>query len=413
MYLKDVLEEHAEEAAFLWMIRQQALRSWNYTATDLTTLDERLAAHLDGLHLGRHAAAEILEPYLTDGEEGEAFAAAYIALASGTEEQLAHVFGVFEQASGEALDGIRHALRHTKSHEAVARLAEYHEADAPAIVAAAIDVLSYRGAPYPFSLTHLHRERAAEIRIAALEAIARTGAVDYLSHAESALDDDEPQVRRAALRAGFVLNSGKAIAACRNIVAERSENADEALHLLGLWGLREDQASIFGALADPALQPHAVLALSAHGFTNVIDRLLGITGDMTDQRGVGCVVSRITGVDIEDDDLESWSKVEASRRGETPTFEELEAEFTSLEDDPYEGLPPPDLDKLTAWWHDNATRFDGTVRLLRGALATPESMHEVLENGSMPVRYDAALELRRLGIETSRFDLVPGFVVAD
>ena len=65
MYLLDILEEHAEEAAFIWVMRQGALRSWNYDLKDLAELEERLFAHLDGLLIG------LCERFLRDDQIGQ------------------------------------------------------------------------------------------------------------------------------------------------------------------------------------------------------------------------------------------------------------------------------------------------------------------------------------------------------
>ena len=43
-----VLAQHAEEAAFLWLLRDAAVRAPHYGLADLAALDRRIAAHLDG-----------------------------------------------------------------------------------------------------------------------------------------------------------------------------------------------------------------------------------------------------------------------------------------------------------------------------------------------------------------------------
>src|SRR3989304_1971049 len=82
MILIDILEEHLEEADFLWQQRQNALYDRVYNLNDLAELEERLLAHLDGLVLGEKEAWKLLEPKLSNGEEGEVFSAAFVALDS-------------------------------------------------------------------------------------------------------------------------------------------------------------------------------------------------------------------------------------------------------------------------------------------------------------------------------------------
>ena len=83
MILIDVIEEHLEEADFLWRQRRNALGDRGYNLDRLAELEERLLAHLDGLILAEADAWDLLQPKLTEGDVGEAFAAAFVALASG------------------------------------------------------------------------------------------------------------------------------------------------------------------------------------------------------------------------------------------------------------------------------------------------------------------------------------------
>ena len=47
----DICEEHVVDASFLWLYRDQGVRSPNYTAQDVAEVDSRIEAHLDGLRL--------------------------------------------------------------------------------------------------------------------------------------------------------------------------------------------------------------------------------------------------------------------------------------------------------------------------------------------------------------------------
>ena len=44
-----VLDQHAEEAAFLALLRDYAVRAPHYDLEELAELDQRIEAHLDGL----------------------------------------------------------------------------------------------------------------------------------------------------------------------------------------------------------------------------------------------------------------------------------------------------------------------------------------------------------------------------
>jgi hypothetical protein len=51
MIIKHIVEQHAEEAAFLWLLRDAAVGAPHYDLKDLARLDERVEAHLDGLRI--------------------------------------------------------------------------------------------------------------------------------------------------------------------------------------------------------------------------------------------------------------------------------------------------------------------------------------------------------------------------
>src|SRR5439155_7238380 len=79
--LRAVLSQHAEEAAFLWLLRDDAARAPRYDLTDLATLDGRVEAHLDGLRIGGRAGWAVCQGALGQREPGEVFAAGVLALA--------------------------------------------------------------------------------------------------------------------------------------------------------------------------------------------------------------------------------------------------------------------------------------------------------------------------------------------
>ena len=67
--LREVAEEHLDEAGFLWTQWERALVSPDYSASEVADgPEERLAAHLEGLALGgREVAERLLASKLTVG----------------------------------------------------------------------------------------------------------------------------------------------------------------------------------------------------------------------------------------------------------------------------------------------------------------------------------------------------------
>ncbi|MGI9500765.1 MAG: TIGR02270 family protein, partial [Geminicoccaceae bacterium] len=67
-----IVEQHAEEAAFLWLLRATAVKAPHYDLKDLARLDERVEAHIDGLRVagepGWTIALSELDRHQEDGE---------------------------------------------------------------------------------------------------------------------------------------------------------------------------------------------------------------------------------------------------------------------------------------------------------------------------------------------------------
>jgi len=84
----NIINQHAEEAAFLWLLRDAAVHQPHYDLEDLAELDERIEAHLDGLRLAGDAGWEIAQQALFWQEPGEIFTAAVLAFESHQTERI-------------------------------------------------------------------------------------------------------------------------------------------------------------------------------------------------------------------------------------------------------------------------------------------------------------------------------------
>lgn len=79
---RDLYEEFAEEASFLWHMRSVALTKPNYTAPDIKVVEDRISNHLAGLITLPDTAWEICCEAMQREEPGEIFTAAIVAISS-------------------------------------------------------------------------------------------------------------------------------------------------------------------------------------------------------------------------------------------------------------------------------------------------------------------------------------------
>ncbi|MGH8582495.1 MAG: TIGR02270 family protein, partial [Gammaproteobacteria bacterium] len=104
-----IVEQHAEEAAFLWILRDAAVRAPHYRLKDLAKLDNRVEAHIDGLRIAGEEGWRLCQEGLRIGEAGEVFAAAMLAFEERNGERIDKLVTVARQ-SDEAFRGLVSAL---------------------------------------------------------------------------------------------------------------------------------------------------------------------------------------------------------------------------------------------------------------------------------------------------------------
>lgn len=84
--IRDVVRQHASDAAWRWQTRRRFARQFDCRLTDLAIRDDNIQANLDGLSVADSAGWEIaLQQFDQERDPGEAFAALALALSSQSE----------------------------------------------------------------------------------------------------------------------------------------------------------------------------------------------------------------------------------------------------------------------------------------------------------------------------------------
>ena len=172
--ISDVIEEHFDEAAFLYQSRLQALASHRIGLSAFRRIEQRLLAHLDGLLVGGEMAWRLVEPNLQGPTRAAVAIAAYVACGLGEDPYIEQLYAVLRDAPSPIFCGVRDALRHTSSHDAVDSLSRWLYAAHPSLRAAAVDALSFRRAEIPLNvLTQLLADHSELVRQSAAQAVGR------------------------------------------------------------------------------------------------------------------------------------------------------------------------------------------------------------------------------------------------
>jgi len=385
--MQSILFQHAEDAALLWLQRQGAIHAPHFRLRHLARLDERLAAHLDGLCVAAEEGRAW--PRDEDGElPGSLFTEAVVALCTAP----------------EGLDAIL-----TRAEALPDRQAEIVDALAwveAACLQGTVKKLLDSGNPF-------HR------RIG-LEACVRHR-VDPGVALSAALDSDDISLRQTAIRAAGVLNRLDLREACLNLLRHPAPSISaEAAYAAVLLG---DRSTALALLADHVLaggmqQSRALdlymLAASPEMAHALLQQLIaqppqmrnviigsGVVGDTrylpwllqqmeqaTLARIAADSFAMICGIDLLEMDLEG----EQPKGFQAGPNDDPEDPDTAM--DPDENRPWPNLTKLQAWWQTHAPRFASGQCLFAGLPRSPDALAKVLRDGTQRQRTLAALWLR-------------------
>ena len=195
MVLPDIVAHHAADAAFLWHLRDVAVRSPGFDLEDLRRLDDRVDAHLDGLRIAGKAGLELCKAALVEPDAGELFAATVLAIECADVRALAEVLAQGVRSPALAR-GIVSGLGWVPFAQARRYIDELLAADAPldlhyfGIAGAAVHRHD-PGAP----LVHAISARDARLRARALRAAGELGRGDLLPDLRRELGSDDEACR--------------------------------------------------------------------------------------------------------------------------------------------------------------------------------------------------------------------------
>ena len=401
-----MLDRHAEDASFLWLLRDAAVASPKYTLRDLAELDGRLEAHLAGLRLAGDSGWQVARLALALGEPGEAFVAAVLAFASGGDERIGPVL----------------------------RAAEDSPANFRAVVAALgwLDDAAFRG----IGRELLHSAGGSRLRLGIAACAVRR--LDPGAALTRALDADDPGLRARALRAAGELQrsdllpavrgqlaaddaacrfwaawssvllgdcSPAALAALRSCVDEQAAGCERAARLLArTLDARAANGWLRRLASQPALLRLALIGAGATGDPAYITTLIKYMEVTALARVSGEAFSLITGADLALLDLDrDWPEGFESGPSEDPLDDDV-----ALDVD--EDLPWPDPQRVAAWWQANRHALVPGRRYLCGHEITLRHCDGVLGRGNQRQRQAAALEQLRLRPGRPLFEVrAPGF----
>jgi uncharacterized protein (TIGR02270 family) len=385
--IQDIVAEHADEAPFLWSLRDLAVSAPNYALEDLAELDERVEAHLDGLRLAGPAGWELCVEQLANEEPGEVFVAAVLALESRSPTQIQPVLTVAEEVP-ETTRGFISALGWVTPQQLKGTGKTFLNGGSPFMRRLGIAACAlHRVDPGPLLEKALSDEDPA-LKARALRAVGELGREDLQAEIriQFRTEEDEACGFWAAWSSVLLGERNSALERLKVLATADSPFAARALQLVPrALDAGAAQAWLKGLVQGPKWLRTVIGAVGARGDPHFLPWLIKQMGNQDVARGAGEAFSMITGLDLALENLEA----EEPEEPENPEDEDIAL-------DPDEDLPWPAPDLIEAWWSENKGRFQAGTRYLAGQPVTAAHCRQVLATGFQRQRNAAALELALL-----------------
>ncbi len=387
--IESIVSQHAEEAAFLWLLRDAAVAAPHYSLQDLAELDERVEAHIDGLRVAGSAGWAFCVEGLASEESGEVFAAAVIALEG---EHFGRIQEVYRAvlAAPESARGLVAALGWITPERLHGKVAGLLSSESPLWRRIGIGACAAHRVDCGDHLAEAIEDVDPALRARALRAAGEIARLDLLPRIRRQIASAHPQCAFWAAWSALLLGDrGDALAALKRLAVSEPACSERALQtLLRALPPREAQGWLKGLAHDSTRLRDLIRACGIAGDPVYVPWLIKqMFAAPVWARVAGESFSLITGVDLAAADLD----------GERPAdFESGPSERPEDQDvamDPDDDLPWPDPKRLQAWWGENAARFDPGSRHLAGKPVSEGHCRDVLRHGLQRQRIGAALEL--------------------
>ncbi len=404
MILTEIVSQHAEEAAFLWLLRSNATRQPHYALKDLAKLDGRVEAHLDGLRVAGEGGWDLCKAALGNEENGEVFAASVMAFESGIELRIQAVLDVVQQKP-ELSAAIISAMGWIPFDQVASQAQRLLIAESPVLRMVDLAAHAVHRQDPGAALKDALSSTALVLKARALKAAGELGKTNLIPAIKAELTAEDLTCRYWAAWSGALLGEPAAIPVLQQLV-ESGHPEREAACAMALRRMSIDQAQAWvkSLASSPQTLRLAVQAGGVIGDPANIPWLIQQMADPVLARIAGESFTSITGIDLAYDDLDS-DKPEGFEAGPTENPEDENVDM-----DPDEDLPWPDPQLIEKRWFAHRFEFTSGTRYLCGQAMTIESLTQVLRTGKQRQRRAAAIELAIRQPGTPLFNTsAPGF----
>ena len=403
--IKSIINQHAEETAFLWQQRDAALCKPHYALKDIVRLDDRVEAHIDGLRIAGDTGWELCKEALDDFKKpGEVFAAAVLAFEGEDGHSVDDVVKVAVETplNWRALVSATGWLTDEDYQRWITGLLN---ANSPTYRCLAVAASVIRRQNPGSALETALEDSDLNYQARSLRAVGELKRRDLKPVLHQRFKSDDLACQFWAAWSAVLLGDKTALNVLKGFATSESPFLENALQTM----LRVmDVSSAIKWVSDFTLSPEvlrpAILGAGIIGDPFYIPWLINLMTVPEVSRVAGESFSMITGIDLAYDDLDG-DRPEGFEAGPTENPEDEDVAMDSDED-----LPWPEPSLIQAWWEKNNNNFRVGTRYLVGKPISIEHCQQVLNTGFQRQRRAAALELALLLKDEPLFNTsAPGF----
>jgi uncharacterized protein (TIGR02270 family) len=386
-----IIDQHAEEAAFLWLLRDNAVSAPHYDLEALSELDERVEAHLDGLRISGDYGWEVCKANLDFKENGELFVATVLALENQSTKKLKTVYKVLEE-NPELQSGFVSALGWVKPKFLQGKVSGFLASREPfwrkiGIAACAVQ----RVDPKDYLKLGI-KDADEDLCCQSLKAAGELGRADLMGDMHKAMASKSPDIKFWAAWAAVLCGdrqqaSSTLFSTVKQGGTDEHINVSKAMELLFRTMASGESKDLLAVLKKQSRLRHVIQGVGIRGEIDFIPWLIEQMEVPELSRVAGESFTLITGKDLAYDDLDR-DKPEGFESGPTENPEDDDVE---LDDD--EDLPWPNPETIQQWWNANKSEFTLGTRYLNGMPISNKTCQSVLTEGTQRQRKAAALEL--------------------
>lgn len=387
-----VLEQHANEAAFLWMQRSQAMRQVGHSLGAISKLELRINNHLKGLFIAPKHAWDITLELAESQQSSELFVLTMLAIYSGESKKI-HAALQLSQENPGALKGVISALGWLPNDKIYPLLEPWIKHQNTHYRHLAIAACRARRLDPLHHLDKLFNDAASKDNIPLycqmLRLVGELKRFDLALQLKTAQAHDNADVRFWASRSDVLLGNTGALAKIEPYIFHTNTHQLKAIDIAfrclpqhRVWDY------INKLVSAPQQTTQAIIALSTLGDPHGLNWLLARMAEPAYAKVAGHAFSQITGVDLLHENLASYS---------SSNFDDDDDDYNEVaSSEGFQNLPTPQIEKVTHRWQQIRHHFHAGNRYFLGQPITSQLLQKTLLDGLQAHRLFAATELALL-----------------